>query len=85
MQKEADDDSLDGVVLSGSCYDDGFAANEHGSGGIALLTQFSAQICRDMDAPSVAKYAEMCGRLTLLGLALPVFLTLTQMAVDVLR
>ena len=36
MQKEADDDSLDGVVLSGSCYDDGFAANEHGSGGIAL-------------------------------------------------
>ena len=38
-----------------------------------------------MDAPSVAKYAEMCGRLTLLGLALPVFLTLTQMAVDVLR
>ena len=42
-------------------------------------------ICRDMDAPSVAKYAEMCGRLTLLGLALPVFLTLTQMAVDVLR
>jgi hypothetical protein len=53
--------------------------------GIVLLTQFSAQICRDMDAPSVAKYAEMCGRLTLLGLALPVFLTLTQMAVDVLR
>lgn len=39
--------------------------------GIVLLTQFSAQICRDMDAPSVAKYAEMCGRLTLLGLALP--------------
>lgn len=53
--------------------------------GIVLLTQFSTQICRDMDAPSVAKYAEMCGRLTLLGLALPVFLTLTQMAVDVLR
>lgn len=53
--------------------------------GIVLLTQFSAQICKDMDAPSVAKYAEMCGRLTLLGLALPVFLTLTQMAVDVLR
>lgn len=53
--------------------------------GIVLLTQFSAQICRDMDAPSVAKYAEMSGRLILLGLALPVFLTLTQMAVDVLR
>ena len=53
--------------------------------GIVLLTQFSTQICRDMDAPYVAKYAEMCGRLTLLGLALPVFLTLTQMAVDVLR
>ena len=36
MQKEADDDSLDGVVLSGCRYDDGFAANEHSGSGIAL-------------------------------------------------
>ena len=113
MQKEADDDSLDGVVLSGTAFGvlvlgmmlpdiqeyvrqickflESMALEaQYGeimlrAVGIVLLTQFSAQICRDMDAPSVAKYAEMCGRLTLLGLALPVFLTLTQMAVDVLR
>ncbi len=53
--------------------------------GIVLLTQFAAQVCRDMDAPSIARRAEMCGRLMLLGVAMPVFLTLTQMAVDALK
>ena len=53
--------------------------------GNVLLTQFAAQVCVDMDAPSIAKRAEMCGRLTLLGMAMPVFLTLTQMAVEALK
>lgn len=53
--------------------------------GIVLVTQLAVQICRDMDAPSVAQRAELCGRLALLGVAVPVFMSLTQMAVDVLK
>jgi len=53
--------------------------------GIVLVTQIASQVCRDMDAPSVAQRAELCGRLALLGIVMPVFLSLTQMAVDVLR
>ena len=53
--------------------------------GIVLVTQLAVQFCQDMDAPSIARRAEFCGRIALLGVALPVFMTLTQMAVDVLR
>ena len=53
--------------------------------GIVLVTQMSVQFCQDMDAPSIARRAEFVGRMALLGVALPVFMTLTQMAVDVLR
>lgn len=53
--------------------------------GIVMVTQIAVQVCRDMDAPSVAQRAEFCGRLALLGVAVPVFAELTQMAVDVLR
>ena len=53
--------------------------------GIVLVTQMAVQFCMDMDAPSIARRAEFCGRIALLGVALPVFMTLTQMAVDVLR
>lgn len=52
--------------------------------GIVLVTQLAAQVCRDMDAPSVAQRAEFCGRVALLGVAVPVFVELTQMVVDVL-
>ena len=44
--------------------------------GIVLMTQFAA---------SIACRAELCGRLMLLGVALPIFLKLTQMAVDALQ
>jgi len=53
--------------------------------GIVLVTQLAVQFCQDMDAPSIARRAEFCGRIALLGVALPVFISLTQMAVDVLR
>lgn len=53
--------------------------------GIVLVTQLAVQTCRDMGAPSIAQHAELCGRLALLGIAVPVFISLTQMAVDVLR
>lgn len=53
--------------------------------GVVLVTQLAVQACEDMDAPSIARRAEFCGRLALLGVAVPVFMELTQMAVDVLR
>ena len=52
--------------------------------GIVLVTQTAAQVCRDMDAPAVACRVEMCGRIALLGIAVPVFIELTQMAVGIL-
>lgn len=53
--------------------------------GIVLVTQLSVQALEDMDASSIARRAEFCGRLALLGVAVPVFIELTQMAVDALR
>lgn len=53
--------------------------------GIVLVTQLAVQACEDMDALSVARRAETVGRLALLSVAIPVFMELTQMAVDVLR
>lgn len=53
--------------------------------GIALTTQLAVQVCQDLDAPSIARRAELCGRVALLGVAVPVFVELTQMAVDALQ
>ena len=49
--------------------------------GIVLVTQMTVQFCQDMDAPSIAQRAEFCGRIALLGVALPVFMSLTQMEI----
>ena len=53
--------------------------------GIVLVTQLAVQACEDMDAASIARRAEAVGRLALLSVAIPVFMELTQMAVDVLK
>ena len=53
--------------------------------GIILVTQFAAQICRDLDAPSVAVRTELCGRIALLSVTVPVFMQLTDMAVSILK
>ena len=53
--------------------------------GIVLVTQLAVQACEDMDAPSIARRADAVGRLALLSVAIPVFMELTQMAVDVLQ
>jgi len=53
--------------------------------GIVLVTQLAAETCREMDAPVIARWAEFCGRIALLGVAVPVFLSLAQMAVDMLQ
>ena len=53
--------------------------------GVVLVTQLAVQACEDMHAPSIARRAEFVGRMTLLSMAVPVFMELTQMAVDVLK
>ncbi|MBQ2990334.1 MAG: hypothetical protein IJD60_03475 [Clostridia bacterium] len=53
--------------------------------GIVLVTHLASEICEDMDASSIAKYVGLCGRIALLSIAVPVFMELTQMAVDVLK
>lgn len=53
--------------------------------GVVLVTQLAVQACEDMGAQSIARRAEFVGRLALLSVAVPVFMELTQMAVDVLR
>ncbi len=53
--------------------------------GVVLVTQLAVQACEDMEAPSIARRAEFVGRIALLSMAVPVFMELTQMAVDVLR
>ncbi len=53
--------------------------------GIVLVTQLCVQTCADLEAPSIARRAELCGRIALLGVAMPVFMELTQLAVGVLR
>lgn len=53
--------------------------------GIVLLTQTAAQICQDMGENTIAERVEQCGRLALLGIAVPVFIELTELAVSALR
>lgn len=53
--------------------------------GIVLLTQLSSDACQEMGAQGIARWAEFCGRIALLGVAVPVFISLTQMAVNVLK
>lgn len=71
---------LDGLRLQGS-----YGRVMLKAMGISLVTQLCAEACREMDAAAVAGRAELCGRLALLGVCMPVFLELTRMAVGVLR
>jgi len=53
--------------------------------GIVLITQIAEQICCDMGVQVIAERVEMCGRIAMMGIAVPLFIDLTRMAVDVLR
>lgn len=53
--------------------------------GVVLITQIAEQICCDMGVQAIADRVELCGRLAMLGIAIPLFIDLTWMAVEVLR
>ena len=70
---------LSGVGLEGEYYSVLLKAM-----GITLVTQLAEQICRDMGVHAVAERVELCGRLAMMGIAIPIFLELTRITVDVL-
>jgi len=74
------DSFLDSVSL-----DDEYASVLVKAMGVTLITQLACEICREMDAPAIAKRAEFMGRMALFGIAIPVFISLAEMAVGVLR
>lgn len=53
--------------------------------GVVLVTQLACEACREMDAPAIARRVEFLGRMALLGIAAPVFVSLAEMAVSMLR
>ena len=53
--------------------------------GVVFITQIAEQICCDMGVQAIADRVELCGRLAMLGIAIPLFIDLTRMAVEVLR
>ena len=52
--------------------------------GIVAVTQIAVSACMDMEAPSIARKAEILGRFALLGIAVPVFISLAEAAIGVL-
>ena len=50
--------------------------------GIAYLTQLGTDICRDSGESAIATAVELCGRVSLVSLSLPVFLTLARTVLE---
>lgn len=53
--------------------------------GIVFVAQLAEQVCRDMGAQAVAERVELCGRIAIMGIVVPLFIDLTRMVIDVLR
>ena len=52
--------------------------------GISYLTQIGADVCRDCGESAVASSVELCGRVSLVGLALPLFVRLAEIVLEVI-
>ncbi len=57
--------------------EDGCAAAMLKATGVAMLAEFGAQLCRDAGESALAGRVEMAGRVTLMGIALPLLSGLT--------
>ena len=53
--------------------------------GVVLVTHIASQICCDMGVQGIGESVELCGHIAMMGIAIPLFVDLTRMAVDVLR
>lgn len=52
--------------------------------GVALISEFAAQICRDSGEGALAGKAELAGKVAVLSMALPLIVTLCSMALSLL-
>lgn len=52
--------------------------------GICLVTQFAADACRDAGQTALAAKAELAGRISVVGLALPMLLSMLETVSDLL-
>ncbi len=52
--------------------------------GISYLTQFGMDICRDAGENALGTAVELCGRVLLLMLALPLFVTLSETILEMM-
>ncbi len=52
--------------------------------GIALISEFAAQICRDAGEGALAQKAALAGKLSILALAVPLIMTLFTSALELL-
>ncbi|MBR1554981.1 MAG: stage III sporulation protein AD [Oscillospiraceae bacterium] len=53
--------------------------------GISYLTQLGTDICRDCGENAVGTAVEMCGRILLVMLSLPLFLTLAETVLEMMQ
>ncbi len=52
--------------------------------GVSYLTQIGADICRDCGETAAASAVELCGRISLAALALPLFVKLAEIVLEVI-
>lgn len=52
--------------------------------GVALISEFAAQICKDAGEDSLGQKAELAGKVTILLMALPLILSLCRMALSLM-
>lgn len=53
--------------------------------GISYLTQLGVDICKDCGENAISTVVELCGRVLLVLLALPLFLTLAETVLEVMQ
>ena len=67
-----------------SGLDEGYFAILCKAAGVAYLTQLGADVCRDCGEGAAASAVELCGRVSLAGLALPLFVKLAEIVLEVI-
>ena len=77
-------ESVRGFLLSAG-LDGSYYAAMLKAMGVIVIVQTAEQICCDMGVPMIAEQIAMCGRFAIWGIAIPLFIDLTQMVVGVLR
>ena len=71
-------------LYSQSGLDEGYFAILCKAAGISYLTQLGADVCRDCGESAAASAVELCGRVSLAGLALPLFMKLAEIVLGVI-